>query len=816
MKKIKYGLIMLFSLFAITAISKNVDAEDIGTPVSQFPANQLLIKDKDGGLALPLEYQNKFFEPKDRKSDTFKYNGGSTDNAAPGFISVFKSKYFNIGDVLSYTSVTGHEIKITTKTPVPDFVIYDEKNPSLANAVVSICSVFSNSNDLLYPKSLLNITSSTPKKGYITIRDLDYSESVSISKKALKYIAVSQNSKITFVDEGDKITFHGKQGSAGINNDNIDYWVTFVVDSNNFDLDIKSSGGTLVELGSEEIKQTGTVNVKYVDEDGNELATSDILSGSVDDPYSTKAKSIPGWMLKETPANASGKFTDTEQTVTYVYTRAPGAAVTVNYVDEAGNKLAPSEVLNGKVDDPYTTKAKDITNWELKTTPANANGKFTSTPQSVTYVYTKKAGAAVNVNYVDEEGNKLATSDVLNGKIDDPYTTKAKDITNWELKTTPANANGKFTSEEQTVTYVYTKKAGAAVNVNYVDEAGNKLATSDVLNGKIDDPYSTKAKDISGWVLKTTPANANGKFTTTAQTVTYVYTRAAGGAVTVNYVDEEGNKLATSDTLNGKIDESYSTKPKNITDWELITTPANANGKFTSEEQTVTYIYTKKAGAEILVRYVDEEGNELAPSNTLNGKLDEAYNTIPKDITDWTLITTPDNASGVFTHSPQTVTYVYSKNDGATVTVKYVDEEGNELATSDTLNGKIHAPYTTNAKKIDGWNLKEVFTTTEVVEKATFATTTDSKGSSAKKETHAAGVDSTTGAFTYEPQTVTYVYKKIAVAKPVVTKPTTKKVDPKKLPKTGESDNTVIGTVIGGMVLATTAVYVSSKKYKNI
>ncbi|WP_253247473.1 MucBP domain-containing protein, partial [Listeria monocytogenes] len=47
----------------------------------------------------------------------------------------------------------------------------------------------------------------------------------------------------------------------------------------------------------------------------------------------------------------------------------------------------------------------------------------------------------------------------------------------------------------------------------------------------------------------------------------------------------------------------------------------------------------------------------------------------------WTVKTTPNNATGVFTNSKQTVTYVYEKADGAPVTVKYVDGDGNELAT---------------------------------------------------------------------------------------------------------------------------------------
>ncbi|WP_149800544.1 MucBP domain-containing protein, partial [Listeria monocytogenes] len=77
-----------------------------------------------------------------------------------------------------------------------------------------------------------------------------------------------------------------------------------------------------------------------------------------------------------------------------------------------------------------------------------------------------------------------------------------------------------FTNTNQTVTYVYEKADGAPVTVKYLDEDGNELATPDTLNGKIDTPYQSTTKSLSGWVVKTTPANANGVFTNTNQTVT--------------------------------------------------------------------------------------------------------------------------------------------------------------------------------------------------------------------------------------------------------------------------------------------------------
>ncbi|HBM3499233.1 TPA: MucBP domain-containing protein, partial [Listeria innocua] len=243
-----------------------------------------------------------------------------------------------------------------------------------------------------------------------------------------------------------------------------------------------------------------------------------------------------------------------------------------------------------------------------KATPANANGVFTNANQTVTYVYEKADGAPVTVKYVDEDGNELATPDTLNGKIDAPYQSTAKSITGWAVQTTPANANGVFTDTNQTVTYVYEKVDGAPVTVKYVDEDGNELATSDTLNGKIDAPYQSTAKSITGWAVKTMPANATGVFTDTNQTVTYVYEKADGAPVTVKYVDEDGNELATPDTLNGKLDTPYVATAKNLSGWKLTTTPANTTGVFTTDAQTVTFVYVKQED--------NPKKEDKTPSNT--------------------------------------------------------------------------------------------------------------------------------------------------------------------------------------------------------
>ena len=136
----------------------------------------------------------------------------------------------------------------------------------------------------------------------------------------------------------------------------------------------------------------GTVNVKYVDEDGNEIATSKTMTGNVGDSYTTSAVSVSGYTLKTTPSNASGTYKSGTTTVTYVYSKnsvVDKGTVNVKYVDEDGNEIASSITKTGEVGTSYTTSAKTISGYTLKTTPSNASGTYKSGTVIVTYSYTK-------------------------------------------------------------------------------------------------------------------------------------------------------------------------------------------------------------------------------------------------------------------------------------------------------------------------------------------------------------------------------------------------------------------------------------------
>lgn len=151
-------------------------------------------------------------------------------------------------------------------------------------------------------------------------------------------------------------------------------------------------------------------------------------------------------------------------------------------------------------------------------------------------------------------------------------------------------------------------------------------------------------------------------------------------AVTVKHQDESGKTLAADVVLpTGMIGEDYQTSPVTISGYKLKTTPDNATGKYGTDPITVTYVYEKDGGGTVTppvvtptedvtmtIYYQLADGTDLAPSQTVSGQPGTAYTTSPLAIDDYTLVTTPANATGVFGDSDGRIVYVYEKTDDET------------------------------------------------------------------------------------------------------------------------------------------------------
>ena len=474
--------------------------------------------------------------------------------------------------------------------------------------------------------------------------------------------------------------------------------------------------------------------------------------------------------LKDDSKPETGNVVEGKTDVTYVYEKA--GSVIVNYQTEDGTPLVGTadgkdvasgakDTDNGKPGSEYNTadngmKPNRITTAEGKVyelVPASTKGDETGTVESgqtkeVTYVYKEVKGNVV-VHYTDEAGNKIAedAKDTTDGSISTPYDTsdngmKPERITTPEGKvyelvpaSTKGAETGKVTEGTTEVTYVYKEVTGDVV-VHYVDTEGNVIAEDkeDTKGASLNSKYDTTdnkpekiEKDGTVYYLtekavKDDSKPENGDVVEGKTEVTYVYEKA--GQVVVHYTDEKGNTIQVDavDTKDGKPNADYNTadngmKPNRITTpegrvYELIpqSTKGDETGKVKAGETTeVTYVYKEITG-NVVVHYVDTEGNTLAEDtkDVENGSLSEKYDTtdnkpakLEKDGTVYYLTekalkddSKPEN--GAVVEGTTEITYVYEK--AGNVLVHYVDEAGNTLQADavDTKDGQPGAKYDTS------------------------------------------------------------------------------------------------------------------------
>ena len=240
-----------------------------------------------------------------------------------------------------------------------------------------------------------------------------------------------------------------------------------------------------------------------------------------------------------------------------------------------------------------------------------------------TYVWERKPNLSRNiiVKYQDEEGFTLAPEISKSGNVGESYTTEQKIIAGYTYKEVQGNPTGTFTEEEQTVTYVYTKNpvAGGTVTARYVDESGNPITENAVFTGNVGENYTTEPKIIAGYTYKEVQGNPTGIFIESEQTITYVYTKnpTVGATVTAKYVDENGNSILDSMIYTGNVGESYTTEQISIDGYTFVEVYGNPTGKFTEEEQTITYVY-KKNKKETINPIVPSDNEQLPKKNEIS------------------------------------------------------------------------------------------------------------------------------------------------------------------------------------------------------
>ena len=185
----------------------------------------------------------------------------------------------------------------------------------------------------------------------------------------------------------------------------------------------RATGTEIVGDGQDFLKPTVsyqisyyTVTVNFVDEDGNTVApayTSDSRKeGSAYDVTAQAAPAIQGYTYKVTTGDALTGTLDGNKVITVVYAKDNYYTVTVNFVDEDGNIVAPAytsgSLKEGSAYDVTAQAAPAIQGYTYKVTTGDALTGTLDGNKVITVVYTKDTVDPIKPDPVKPEPTKPA------------------------------------------------------------------------------------------------------------------------------------------------------------------------------------------------------------------------------------------------------------------------------------------------------------------------------------------------------------------------------------------------------------------------
>ena len=224
-------------------------------------------------------------------------------------------------------------------------------------------------------------------------------------------------------------------------------------------------------------------------------------------------------------------------------------------------------------------------------------------------------------------------------------------------------------SQDTVINYVANK---AKLVVKYVDENGKDLIPSETTEGKVGDEYTTTGKVIPGYLLVRVEGEAKGKIGKDGSTVTYVYKPI--GSWIPNIPGQPTNPIKYP---NDPQDPTKPGQPTEVLPYVPGFTPEDKDGNplkpvdpndptkgyvvpniptDPSQDTVINYVANK---AKLVVKYVDENGKDLIPSETTEGKVGDEYTTTGKVIPGYLLVRVEGEAKGKIGKDGSTVTYVY-------------------------------------------------------------------------------------------------------------------------------------------------------------
>ena len=448
---------------------------------------------------------------------------------------------------------------------------------------------------------LLSIASSCKKEETYNIKFVNFDETVllelNLNKGQMPEFNLQEPTREATAQYS--YTFVGWDKQIEAATEDLTYVATYLETINTYEVTFKNADGTILESKTLEYGQVPTYS-------GKEPAKETTEEHSY---------RFEGWDKELAPVTGDVAYTAQYTELTNAYE--------VSFVDSNGELLYKNMFEYGETPE---YKGRELSlegnvqysypfaGWDKELAPVTGEVTYTATYEQIVNKY--------KVDFVDESGNVLQSSEIEYGRAPEftgtlPTLPESNDqyvyTGAWDKEL--INVNG-----EATYTYVVSKKV-KTYTVKFLNEDGSTLFTEEYEYGETPvygGQTPTKAKtakysyEFKGW--DKTLADVTGDVTYTAQYNSTI------NKYTINFVDEAGNVLQTSDVEYGVVPTFAGTLPTKANTVQY--TYSGAWDKTIGEvfdDATYTYVFNATTNKyDITVNHLNLDGTVAAPAYTTN------------------------------------------------------------------------------------------------------------------------------------------------------------------------------------------------------
>ncbi|MDO1605890.1 BspA family leucine-rich repeat surface protein [Lactobacillus sp. YT155] len=411
------------------------------------------------------------------------------------------------------------------------------------------------------------------------------------------------------------------------------------------------------------------ITVRYVDESGKTLCEDVVLSGNVGENYSTEQKKFAGYEFKEVQGGeAEGKFSNQELVITYIYSKKASQIKVHNSIIYTGDSWKPQDNWDQTIDenDESVSFEEFQRNGLIKgNVDTNRIGEY-----KIQYRY---HGVTAEATVTVLQNQQILTGSNLVKYVGDTLPNDS------EFKALARDKKGQTTGVHFDKTKINMNEAGRYDVLLTSDDGQIKTVTVEVK----DNQQKVTGQDVTKYVGDKMPADSEFKASATDKTGEEVAVSIDKSQVNMTQAGDYNVELKTAD---------HQTK--------LVKVHVKADQrKIQAQDVTIKVGSKMPADSEFAAKATDKDGKNLLLT------IDKSKVNV-NQIGDYeVLIKASDGQTKtVKVHVKKEQQQIDKKS---TVIVKYVDEQGHEIANDEVISGTAGSKYTSEAKEIAGYELIE-------------------------------------------------------------------------------------------------------------